>query len=91
MNDRQASWQSNLGSVLDGDLLRELEDGRAAPDDPSVMVYLYSGAVDEVRPVSSVTLTGDSIVLMYGGAAVANYRRSDVSFCSRWRVAPFPS
>lgn len=91
MNDRQASWQSTLGAIVDADLLRELEDGRAAPDDPSVMVYLYSGVVDEVRPVSSVSLTGDSIVLMYDGAAVANYRRQDVSFCSRWRVMPFPS
>ena len=91
MNDRQTTWQSKLGSALDTDLLRELEDGLASPDDPAIMVYLYSGAVDEVRPVSSVTLTGDSIVLRYDGAAVANYRRQDVSFCSRRRVAPFPS
>ena len=91
MNERQASWEGALGSILDADLLRELQGGATAPDDPSIMVYLYSGVVDEVRPVNSVALTGDSIVLLYNGAPIANYRRQDVSFCSRWRESPFPS
>ena len=91
MNDRQASWEVALGSILDADLLRELQGGATAPDDPAVMVYLCSGVIDEVRPVSSMALTADSIILLYDGAPVANYRRQDVSFCSRWREAPFPS
>ncbi|HWC29461.1 MAG TPA: hypothetical protein VG845_05195 [Dehalococcoidia bacterium] len=90
MNDRQVSWQTTLGSILDADLLRELDGSQPAPDDPAVVVYLTTGDVQEIRPVSSVSLTGESIVLLYGGAPIASYPRQDVSFCSRSRVAPFP-
>ena len=88
MEEKKTYWEERLGSELDATLLFEL-DGATAGDDPSIYVYLNKGPVEEVRPASSVWLTGDQVVVRYGNAPVAAFARNDVYFCSKNLVSPF--
>jgi hypothetical protein len=75
---------------MDAGLLSAIEAGLPALDSAAVFVYTYAGTVEEVRPVSSVSLTEDSVVLFNGETPLVSYPRLDVSFCSREPMQPFP-
>lgn len=91
MKSDQSSTPDALRSAFLADFLGEINAAKPAPDDPSIIVYLYTGSIEEIRPATSVLITGESIVLLYGAAPVARYPRREVSFCSKALVSPFPS
>ncbi len=91
MTARLEDWRSRLGGAFPVDLGRELDGRRAAPDDPCIYVYLTSGAVQEVRPATSVALSSDSLGIYYGERLVASFPRATVFLSSKTQPAAGPN
>ena len=67
-----------------------LDRSQTGPDDPSIFVYLKPGLVEEFRPASSVFVTGDEIIILYGEAPMAYFPRSQIFCRSKALISPFP-
>ena len=90
MDDKRSYWEEKLGKEISPDLMEELT-GCAAADDPTLRVYLTAGAIDVIRPASSITMTGDRIDVMYKDHAMASYKRNSVWTVSKENISPFLS
>lgn len=55
-----------------------------------IFVYLRRGEVVEVRPATSVRLTGDTLQVLYGVEVVARYPRERVIHASHQLSEPMP-
>ena len=89
MNTRVATWEERLGSVLSVECRRELDSGQVALDDPAIFVHLSAGTIEEVRPADSMAITKERVLILYRASLIAQYTRSDVSFCSKAPIQPF--
>ena len=64
--------------------------GSFVNDAPCIFVHLTSGDVKELRTADSVRVGHDTIGVFNGEQAVAQFTASEVLFCGRKDVSPFP-